>query len=425
MKKITVAILLVTAASFLISCGSKPVEEPEETPTAPVVEVEEETEVEEEIPVVEEVQEEIQPVDNTSAIESVDDARYEAVEAGAEEKAADILSKLDAEFDVLKNSDTDVSDAAQILAEKYKVLLDYLKALEAKEIIDENGYASYDQNAYDQGVEAFEGLKDALLADGPLSADVSEKAQKAYASFNTVLIAAYKKLARAERDAAYKEKLNADSVKAGVSQKEKYSKAVQSFQIGDSCYSMQNAERAIVYYQEAKEVFAELYKDVSEKRAAAQAAIEAAKKRVEESANYAEEADSKSPVTKQIDGIEDEDAVLLEEDEYEDPEEAEVEIAAKLDGEEYDEEDTEEDLIVESIIFDDEEEDEEYAVVEETEAESEELEAEDEESSDEEDVEEALEEDSDDEEDAEAEDEEDETSEDEADDEEDSEEEEE
>ena len=56
------------------------------------------------------------------------------------------------------------------------------------------------------------------------------------------------------------------------------------------------------------------------------------KKRTIELTNkkFAEEADVKAPITEQVEGIEDEDAVLLEADDYDDPEDAEVEIAEEL-----------------------------------------------------------------------------------------------
>ena len=86
-------------------------------------------------------------------------------------------------------------------------------------------------------------------------------------------------------------------------------------------------------YESATTKFKYLYTDVAEKRAAAQAAIDEAKKRVAESEKFAEEADIKAPITEQVEGIEDEDAVLLEADDYEDPEDAEVEIAEEIEDE--------------------------------------------------------------------------------------------
>ena len=70
-------------------------------------------------------------------------------------------------------------------------------------------------------------------------------------------------------------------------------------------------------------------------------AIEEAKKRVAESQKFAEEADVKAPITEPVEGIEDEDAVLLEEDDYEDPEAAEADIAEELEDDEIGEEEEE------------------------------------------------------------------------------------
>ena len=93
---------------------------------------------------------------------------------------------------------------------------------------------------------------------------------------------------------------------------------------------MMGFESALDYYDEAYDIFASLYEDISEKRAAALAAIEAAKKSVEESAAVAQEADLEAPLTGDVDGIEDEDAVLLEEDDYANPEDAEAYLSEDI-----------------------------------------------------------------------------------------------
>ena len=94
---------------------------------------------------------------------------------------------------------------------------------------------------------------------------------------------------------------------------------------------MQSPEKALEKYTLAMTQFNELFEEVSEKRAAAQAAIEAAKLKVQESSQFAEQADEESPITEKIDGIEDADTVLLEEDEYENPEDAEADISEDID----------------------------------------------------------------------------------------------
>ena len=54
--------------------------------------------------------------------------------------------------------------------------------------------------------------------------------------------------------------------------------------------------------------------------------IEEAKLKVKESEDYALQADKKAPMKTKLEGIEDEDAVLLEEDDYEDPSKAQADL---------------------------------------------------------------------------------------------------
>ena len=58
-----------------------------------------------------------------------------------------------------------------------------------------------------------------------------------------------------------------------------------------------------------------------------------AKKRVAESAALANEADLNSPITEKVDGIEEEETVLLEEETFADPTQAEADLPETLDGE--------------------------------------------------------------------------------------------
>jgi len=334
MKKVLISLLSISAVFFLISCGSKPA--PEETKKKPPVEAPVIEETEEE-PAVEEVASDDFDLDALCA--EIDSARDAAIEAGADEKAPELLKAIDDLYESLKNDN--LKDNADMLKAKYQLLANYLKAQDAKEEIDENGFAFYAQRNYDDGVALLDKVSAIIESSEEVTSAAVENAANAYSNFNTVLTVAYKRLAKQEREEAYEAKKLADSVKAGVSQKERYKGAVEDFQNGDSLYSMQSPKKALEKYTSAKEEFTALYEEVSEKRAAAQAAIEAAKQRVAESAKYAEEADNRSPITEAVDGIEDEDTVLLEDDEYEDPSEAEVEIAESLDDEDDDTEEAE------------------------------------------------------------------------------------
>ena len=327
MKKVSIILLSIFTLLFFISCGSKPAAE-EPAPEAPEV-----TEA------VEDLAENIADEGLSEAaklaqlMEQINDARQAAIEAGADKNCPDQMNKLDYLLAGLKDSD-DPDAAAKSIIDRYNLLANYSTAVETKKEIDENGYDSYAKNDYNRGVGNLEKVEAAFNSGSDdFDKSVFVNAENAVKDFNTVINVAYKKIAKEERENAMEAKRNADSVKAGVARKTEYKEATDLITSGDSLYAMQNAKKAAEKYKAATEQLNYLYKDVSEKRAAAQAAIEEAKKRVAESEKFAEEADVKAPITEQVEGIEDEDAVLLEADDYEDPEDAEADIADELEDE--------------------------------------------------------------------------------------------
>ena len=324
MKKVCIILLSIFTLLFFISCGSKPAAE-EQKPEAPDI-----TEA------VEDLAEDVADSSLAEAaklaqlMEQVNDARKAAIEAGADRNCPDQMSKLDYLLSGLKDSE-DPDAAAKSIIDRYNLLANYSKAVDAKDEIDENGFELYAKNNYDRGVDNLDKVEAAFDSDSvDFDKTVFVYAENALKEFNTVINVAYKKIAKEEREAAMEAKKDADSVKAGVARKEEYKEAADLIQSGDSLYAMQNAKKAVDKYIEANDKFTELYEDVSEKRAEAQAAIEEAKRRVAESQKLAEEADVRAPITEKVEGIEDEDAVLLEADDYEDPEDAEADIAEEL-----------------------------------------------------------------------------------------------
>ena len=208
---------------------------------------------------------------------------------------------------------------------------EYEKAKALKNRIDELGFALYDQTSYDAGNKSlsdFENLKDSDNASG---AELLNLSKDAYGKFANVLNKAYKQLAKEARTKAFVAKKDADSVKAGAAAKADYNKAADEFKAGDTNYSMQNCESAYGHYVTSESLFKSVFNAVSERRAAAQKAIDEAKAKVEAAQQYALNADQEKPLTDEnTEGIEAEDAVLLEEDSYTAQETLEAEIPEEI-----------------------------------------------------------------------------------------------
>ena len=352
MKKSLVFLLTIFTLFAFISCGSTPEPTPTEEPKAPVEEV---------------IEEVLSPEEEAALLAKVNDARERAISVGAQEKLPAKLQDLDIQFEAAKKDKAKLKAEAETIADGYNKLADEVSALldsekedalkaeealkaqqqlledikakasEAKEllsIIEENGLNVYAPENYTRGKDKLSLVEKAFAEKTTFDASDLQNAEDALKELNKVKTAALKSKAKEERSNAYAAKKDADSVNAGVSQKERYQQAAENFKKGDALYAMQSPEKAIDYYISAKDEYNDLYNEIYEKRAAAMKAIEDAKKVVEESANYAAEADVSSPITgENIAGIEDEDAVLLEADNYENPEDAEIEIAETFEKE--------------------------------------------------------------------------------------------
>ena len=314
MKKLAFFALSVFLILSLISCGSKKPAEDTTEPTPPVEETVEDT-----------GNETVSGTNNELALASMSAARQTAIDSGAQNYAGfDALEDEYARLQERAANGEDVADECAELAKKYEALAAYVKAYELKERIDGYDVPPLAKAVYNQGSEDLAAYEELAANPDSSADDMLSKATAAYASFKSVFATLAKELAKDARNDALAAKKDADSVKAAVSQKREYNRAAELFKKGDASYSMSGFESAFDYYDQAENIFSALYTDISEKRAAALAAIEAAKKSVEESASVAEEADREAPLSGNVDGIEDEDAVLLDEDNYADPEDAEV-----------------------------------------------------------------------------------------------------
>ena len=248
----------------------------------------------------------------------------------AEEKVEQVVEQPEEEAPVVIEEDNSAALEADENARKSSVE-EYEKAKALKNRIDELGFAPYDQTSYDAGNKSlsdFENLKDSDNASG---AELLNLSKDAYGKFANVLNKAYKQLAKEARTKAFAAKKDADSVKAGAAAKADYNKAADEFKAGDTNYSMQNCESAYGHYVTSESLFKSVFNAVSERRAAAQKAIDEAKAKVEAAQQYALNADQEKPLTDEnTEGIEAEDAVLLEEDSYTAPETLEAEIPEEI-----------------------------------------------------------------------------------------------
>ena len=248
----------------------------------------------------------------------------------AEEKVEQVVEQPEKEAPVVIEEDNSAALEADENARKSSVE-EYEKAKALKKRIDELGFALYDQTSYDAGNKSlsdFENLKDSDNASG---AELLNLSKDAYGKFANVLNKAYKQLAKEARTKAFVAKKDADSVKAGAAAKADYNKAADEFKAGDTNYSMQNCESAYGHYVTSESLFKSVFNTVSERRAAAQKAIDEAKAKVEAAQQYALNADQEKPLTDEnTEGIEAEDAVLLEEDSYTAPETLEAEIPEEI-----------------------------------------------------------------------------------------------
>ncbi len=281
-----------------------------------------------------------------SLIDSIEKSRRNAENSGADSSLSDLYNAANDAFERLKQraaageNTPELKRALENLNSLFKGLDVYAEAKAKKDRIDEKGYAYNNQKAYDDGSSLLEELEDINKNAAQFIAELEkgtsdngneflQKANRADLNFTNV----FKTTATNERSAAFKAKKQADSVKASVSRKNDYDSGVASFRDGDSKYVNGDIEGSIEDYVSARGIFSKLYKEVSAARQKAQALLDSAKERVKHSETVALRADKSDPLTERIQGIEDENAVLLEADDFSSAKASYVEINEKLDVE--------------------------------------------------------------------------------------------
>ena len=271
------------------------------------------------------------PANNKRLFEQVEKSRLEAIDAGAEEEltsdfdAAEKIYNADKAI-VESGEQVDISASLRDLNNRYRAMATIIAAQEKKDLIDELGYASYSMSNYTKGSDLLSEVTGSS-ASSLTGEQAFQKANIADACFARVLDTAYRSLAEQERRAAYKAKLNAESVKAQISRKDEYVEGVEKYRSGYKMFTSRNPEASVEEFKQSKETFQNLYEVISKARAEALKKIEDAKKRVDESEATAAAADKVAPLGNQpVKGIEAADAKLLEDDDFSYTENTEIEV---------------------------------------------------------------------------------------------------
>ncbi|MBR4386496.1 MAG: hypothetical protein IKP51_08255 [Treponema sp.] len=271
------------------------------------------------------------PANNKRLFEQVEKSRLEAINAGAEEEltsdfdAAEKIYNADKAI-VESGEQVDISASLRDLNNRYRAMATIIAAQEKKDLIDELGYASYSMSNYTKGSDLLSEVTGSS-ASSLTGEQAFQKANIADACFARVLDTAYRSLAEQERRAAYKAKLNAESVKAQISRKDEYVEGVEKYRSGYKMFTSRNPEASVEEFKQSKETFQNLYEVISKARAEALKKIEDAKKRVDESEATAAAADKVAPLGNQpVKGIEAADAKLLEDDDFSYTENTEIEV---------------------------------------------------------------------------------------------------
>lgn len=321
-SKLFVLAAVFSAASLMMSCGSKPASQP--APVEDNAEDEAQQSIQESNTVADDNADNSDSEGGIDSIwNSIDSMRKDALSAGADKAAPDAFKSAEDEYNRLKNGDATEEELLALKA-RYAALKAFADAKAKKEKIDTLDLASYNQKLYDEGASLIKELDE---ENSLTSAEWSSKAVAANGAMATVLETGLRAKAREERDAAIAAQKKANSVKCYVSRKAEYDTYVKAFKAGDKDFVTKNPEGALGNYKKAKEGFEGLYVSVSEARAKAQAAIDDAKKRVAASENTAVQADIEKPLGDEpVEGIEAADAKLLEDDDYSKSADSEVDL---------------------------------------------------------------------------------------------------
>jgi hypothetical protein len=222
-------------------------------------------------------------------------ARSEAVAAGIEELAPEYLQTADqtaaAARRLFAAEDYNAADkAAREALDRYRALAAGAEAYKIREEVVRRDFAGFDADNFKRGDDAFSAA--AAAFEGAAAAEALSKAAEAKLRYGMALRAGWAAYAAQLRALAVKERQNALNAKANVAVKDDFTNIERLFNQAESAYRSETYEEAVTLYVRSEAGFVALTQAAEEKRRIAQAAIDAAEKKLEESDAAARDAEA-------------------------------------------------------------------------------------------------------------------------------------
>jgi hypothetical protein len=226
--------------------------------------------------------------------EELRQARAEALAAGIDELAPEYLAMADRDADAARDRFTAedyyaADKAAREALDRYRSLTLGAEAYKIREEVLQRDFAGFDGGNFKRGDDALNAAADAY--EGAALKDALSAAAEAKLRYDTVLKAGWAAYAAQLRALAAKERQNAINAKADVAVKDDFAGIERVFTQAEAAYRAASYEETVPLYIRSEAGFVALAQAAEEKRRIAQAAIDAAEKKLEESDATAREAE--------------------------------------------------------------------------------------------------------------------------------------
>jgi hypothetical protein len=221
-------------------------------------------------------------------------ARAEALAAGIGELAPEYLAAADrdaaAARDLFTAGDYYTADkTARDALDRYRSLTLGAEAWKIREEVLRRDFAGFDGDNFKRGDDALDAA--AAAYEGAAVKDALSAAAEAKLRYDTVLKAGWAAYAAQLRALAARERQNAVNAKADVAVKDDFAGIERIFNQAESAYRAASYEETVPLYIRSEAGFVALAQAAEEKRRIAQAAIDAAEKKLEESDAAARDAE--------------------------------------------------------------------------------------------------------------------------------------